>query len=75
MFTNPLSAPTMMPGEVCQPHQTGHSIRNMYRALAALLIGGAIVCAILLALFHELGPFPFFFSLPGVVVVNDHVKT
>ena len=40
----------------------------MYRALAALLIGSAIVCAILLALFHEMGPFPGFFLLPGVVV-------
>jgi hypothetical protein len=40
----------------------------MYRALAALLIGGTIVCAILLALYHEMAPFPFFFLLPGVVV-------
>jgi hypothetical protein len=40
----------------------------MYRALSALLIGGTIVCAILLALFHEMGPFPFLVLLPGVVV-------
>ena len=65
---NSSNAPTMMPGEFCQPHQTGHSMCNMYRALAALLISGAIVSAILLALFHEMGPFPFFFLLPGVVV-------
>jgi uncharacterized membrane protein AbrB (regulator of aidB expression) len=40
----------------------------MYRALAALFIGGTIVCATLLTLFHEMSPFPFFFLLPGVVV-------
>ena len=40
----------------------------MYRALAALLIGCTIVCAILLALFHEMGILPGLFLLPGVVV-------
>ena len=39
----------------------------MYRALGALLIGGTIVCAILLALFREMGPLPGFFLLPGIV--------
>jgi hypothetical protein len=40
----------------------------MYRALAALNIGGLFVSVVALLLLHEAGPFPFLLLLPAVVV-------